>query len=112
MKKTLVSMLGLVALTAMVALGADIDGKYMSEAQGKGGPQTLMLKASGDKLTGTMEGGRGGVSFIMQRSKRSESVANQVGKRYLCTRCNTEMIVTKGGSGALACCGQPMQQKP
>lgn len=66
MKKSLVSMLGLVALTAMVALGADIDGKYMSEAQGKGGPQTLMLKASGDKLTGTMEGGRGGAVEISE----------------------------------------------
>jgi Desulfoferrodoxin, N-terminal domain len=38
-------------------------------------------------------------------------VGNQVGKRYQCTNCNTEMIVTKGGDGALACCGQPMQQK-
>ena len=60
MKNRLVSMFGLVALTAMVALGADIDGKWMSEAQGKGGPQTLTLKAAGDKLTGTLEGGRGG----------------------------------------------------
>jgi hypothetical protein len=60
MKKSLISMFGLLALTAMVAMGADIDGKYMSEAQGKGGPQTLTLKASGDKLTGTIEGGRGG----------------------------------------------------
>lgn len=39
------------------------------------------------------------------------TVANQVGKRYQCTKCNTEMIVTKGGDGSLACCGQPMQQK-
>ena len=38
-------------------------------------------------------------------------MANQVGKRYQCTKCNTEMIVTKGGTGGLACCGQPMQQK-
>ncbi|MBI5284839.1 MAG: desulfoferrodoxin [Chloroflexi bacterium] len=38
-------------------------------------------------------------------------VANQVGKRYQCTKCNTEMIVTKAGDGALGCCGQPMQQK-
>ena len=66
MKKFLVSMFGLAALTAMVALGADIDGKYMSEAQGKGGPQTLMLKADGDKLTGTMEGGRGGPIAISE----------------------------------------------
>ena len=38
-------------------------------------------------------------------------VANQVGKRYQCTKCNTEMIVTKGGEGEIGCCGQPMQQK-
>jgi len=45
------------------------------------------------------------------RWKRWRNLANQVGKRYQCTVCNTEMIVTKGGDGALACCGQPMQQK-
>ncbi len=38
-------------------------------------------------------------------------MANQVGKRYQCTKCGTEMIVTKGGEGALNCCDQPMQQK-
>ncbi|TMB99715.1 MAG: desulfoferrodoxin [Chloroflexi bacterium] len=38
-------------------------------------------------------------------------MANQVGKRYQCTVCGTEMIVTKGGDGALGCCGEPMQQK-
>jgi desulfoferrodoxin-like iron-binding protein len=38
-------------------------------------------------------------------------LANQVGKRYQCTKCNSEMIVTKAGDGGLGCCGQPMQQK-
>jgi len=38
-------------------------------------------------------------------------VANQVGKRYQCTKCGAEMIVTKGGEGAVSCCDQPMQQK-
>ncbi|HEY5640449.1 MAG TPA: desulfoferrodoxin [Dehalococcoidia bacterium] len=38
-------------------------------------------------------------------------MANQVGKRYQCLKCNTEMIVTKGGDGELACCGEAMQQK-
>jgi len=38
-------------------------------------------------------------------------VANQVGKRYLCSKCGTEMIVTKGGDGSIFCCGQPMEQK-
>jgi desulfoferrodoxin-like iron-binding protein len=40
-----------------------------------------------------------------------EKLANQVGKRYQCTKCGTEMIVTKAGNGDLGCCGQPMQQK-
>jgi len=38
-------------------------------------------------------------------------VANQAGKRYECKKCGTEMIVTKGGDGALSCCGQPMEPK-
>ncbi|MBM3926666.1 MAG: hypothetical protein FJ320_11945 [SAR202 cluster bacterium] len=38
-------------------------------------------------------------------------VANQTGKRYVCAKCGSELLVTKGGSGALTCCGQPMQLK-
>lgn len=34
---------------------------------------------------------------------------NQTGKRYVCAGCGSEMLVTRGGEGALACCGQPMQ---
>jgi len=29
----------------------------------------------------------------------------------MCAKCNTEMIVTKGGDGELVCCGDTMQQK-
>ena len=38
-------------------------------------------------------------------------MANQVGKRYVCTKCGSEFIVTKGGEGTLNCCGQPMELK-
>ncbi|MCJ7810939.1 MAG: hypothetical protein MUP62_01890 [Dehalococcoidia bacterium] len=38
-------------------------------------------------------------------------MANQAGKRYQCTKCGTEMIVTKGGEGTISCCGQSMQLK-
>jgi desulfoferrodoxin-like iron-binding protein len=38
-------------------------------------------------------------------------MANQVGKRYLCTKCGAEMIITKAGAGTITCCGQPMEQK-
>ncbi|MBI4318512.1 MAG: hypothetical protein HY675_08485 [Chloroflexi bacterium] len=38
-------------------------------------------------------------------------MANDVGKRYICTKCGSEVIVTKGGTGSLKCCGQEMQRK-
>jgi desulfoferrodoxin-like iron-binding protein len=38
-------------------------------------------------------------------------MANVVGKRYRCTKCGAEFIVTKGGGGIVHCCGQPMEQK-
>ena len=74
MKKLVVSLIALLALTAMVALAADIDGKWMSEAQGKGGPQTLTLKAAGEKLSGSMEGGRGGPVEISEGMVKGNDV--------------------------------------
>jgi len=38
-------------------------------------------------------------------------MANQIGKRYCCSKCGAEIIVTKGGDGAIQCCGQPMELK-
>jgi hypothetical protein len=53
------------AIACLVALAADIDGKWSATTQGKKGPQTqtLTLKADGDKLTGTIDNGRGGVDI-------------------------------------------------
>jgi desulfoferrodoxin-like iron-binding protein len=44
-------------------------------------------------------------------TRRRCEMANQVGKRYTCTKCGAEFIVTKGGEGTITCCGQPMEQK-
>ncbi len=38
-------------------------------------------------------------------------MANQTGKRYVCGKCGSEMLVTRGGNGELACCEQPMQPR-
>ena len=38
-------------------------------------------------------------------------MATQTGKRYVCTICGSEMLVTRAGDGALSCCGQPMQPR-
>lgn len=38
-------------------------------------------------------------------------MANQIGKRYSCLKCGSEVIVTKAGDGVLKCCGQELQKK-
>ncbi len=38
-------------------------------------------------------------------------MANEMGKRYRCTKCGSEFIVTRAGQGAIHCCGTPMEQK-
>ncbi|HEY78670.1 MAG TPA: desulfoferrodoxin [Dehalococcoidia bacterium] len=38
-------------------------------------------------------------------------MANQIGKRYVCTKCGAEVIVTRAGDGTVNCCGKPMEQK-
>jgi hypothetical protein len=38
-------------------------------------------------------------------------MANMAGKRYICTKCGAEAIVTRGGNGTATCCGQPMELK-
>jgi desulfoferrodoxin-like iron-binding protein len=51
---------------------------------------------------------------ILKRSPEIEeasTMANEVGKRYRCTKCGSEFIVTKAGSGTINCCKQPMEQK-
>lgn len=59
MKNRFLGLLAIFALTSLAAFGADIDGKWTADAGGKGGPQTLTLKASGMTLTGALEGRRG-----------------------------------------------------
>lgn len=38
-------------------------------------------------------------------------MASQTGKRYTCKKCGTEVVVTRGGTGELKCCGEPMSIK-
>ena len=38
---------------------------------------------------------------------------NQLGKRYKCQVCGTEVLCSKAGEGVVACCGQKMEpQEP
>src|SRR5438105_691317 len=62
MKKYLVTLMALLALTGLVLLAADIDGTWTAETQGKNGPQTttLTILSKGGELTGKIDNGRGG----------------------------------------------------
>ena len=38
-------------------------------------------------------------------------MGTQIGKRYVCQDCGTEILCTKAGSGLLHCCDNEMQIK-
>ncbi len=40
-------------------------------------------------------------------------MASQLGKRYRCQNCGTEVLCVKAGEGAVVCCGKEMEvQEP
>lgn len=38
-------------------------------------------------------------------------MANEIGKRYYCTKCGAEFIVTKAGKGTIEHCGKALELK-
>jgi hypothetical protein len=38
-------------------------------------------------------------------------MANQLGKRYFCEECGTEVLCNKPGNGTVLCCDKDMQIK-
>jgi desulfoferrodoxin-like iron-binding protein len=49
--------------------------------------------------------------FYDRKEAPPDPMANQLGKVYVCTKCGSQVIVTKAGAGALKCCGAPMELK-
>ena len=82
MKNRLFMLFAMFALASMVVLGADVSGKWMSEATGKGGPQTFTFKQSGSTLTGTVEGGRGGAVEIKNGKVDGDKVSFDVEREF------------------------------
>ncbi len=80
MKKYLVSLMALLALTGLVLLAADIDGTWTMTKDGKNGPQTttLILTAKGGELTGKLDGGRGGPLDISEGKIEGANVTFKV----------------------------------
>jgi hypothetical protein len=62
MTKKLIFAVAILCILAFAVYAADVSGTWTFEQQGRNGATTttLNLKADGSKLTGTMDGGRGG----------------------------------------------------
>jgi hypothetical protein len=109
MKTRIAVLTALAALAGLVVLAADIDGKWVSEPTGgKGGPQTLTLKAAGEKLTGTIEGGRGGSVEISDGMVKGNDVmfkvvrsfgGNSFEQNYKGTLVGSELKLTMEAAG-------------
>jgi hypothetical protein len=115
MKKYAIFASAILAMTSLVLLAADVDGKWTRENQGKNGPvtQTLTLKSAGEKLTGTLDngGGKGAPSEITDGMVKGSAVSfkverefggNKVVTNYKGTVSATELKLTAetdGGGG-------------
>ena len=84
MKRLWLCLASLVALSALVAWAADIDGTWTAEVQGRRGPQTqtLTLKANGSTLTGSIGGGRGEPVQISEGTVNGNDVAFKVVREF------------------------------
>ncbi len=84
-------------LTALVTLGAPIDGKWTVQVQGRNGTQTqtLTLKSDGATLTGTLDTGRGGAASI------TEGKIDGMDVTFKATRAGRNGSVTTAYTGKL-----------
>jgi len=82
----------LACLGALAVWAADPSGKWTYETQGRNGPQTvtLTLKASGDTLTGSISGGRGGPVDISDGKVSGDDISFSVVREF-----NGNQITTK-----------------
>ena len=78
--KKVVTFGALLALTCVLTWGADIDGKWTVQTQGRNGvqTQTLTLKFDGSTLTGSLQGGRGGAVDITEGKVDGANVSFKV----------------------------------
>jgi hypothetical protein len=92
-------MIALAALTLWVSYAADIDGKWTGQIQGRNGSrtQTLMLKASDNTLTGSIEGGQGGPVQISDGKIDGSNVTFNVIREFQGNKVTQEFKGTVSG---------------
>ena len=108
---TIRSIVVIAALTLWVSFAADIDGKWTAQTEGRNGPrtETLILKSSGNSLTGTMQGGRGGPAEISNGTIDGDNVSfsvvrefgeNKISQQYKGTISGGDLKLTVSGGRA------------
>ena len=74
-------LIALLGLFAFAAFAADVTGTWKAEVPGRGGnmaTNTFVLKQEGAKLTGTLDGGRGGPVEISEGKVEGDTVTFKV----------------------------------
>jgi hypothetical protein len=75
----------LLGIFALAAVAADVTGKWTAEVPGRGGntaTNTFVFKADGAKLTGTMDGGRGGAVEIADGKVDGDNISFNVVRNF------------------------------
>jgi len=84
MTKKLLIVVAILCVLTFAVYAADVSGKWAYETQGRNGATTttLILKADGSKLTGTMDGGRGGPIEISDGHVDGNSISFNVKRSF------------------------------
>ena len=75
----------LLGIFAIAAYAADVTGKWTAEVPGRGGnmqTNTIVLKQEGTKVTGTLDGGRGGAVEITNGKVEGDTVSFTVVRNF------------------------------
>jgi hypothetical protein len=101
-KKLILSAVLLLGISG-AALAAEIDGKWTAEVEGRRGTvtQTLSLTSSGNNLTGSLEGGRGGAVDISDGKLDGNKVAFKVVREFNGNQFTQEYKGTLSDAGEL-----------
>ena len=78
MTKTIATFLILLAAVAILAIAADVSGKWIAQIPGRDGSTretTFVFKAEGDKLTGTMAGPQGEPTAISEGKITGDAIS-------------------------------------
>ncbi len=84
MTKKLLFVVAILCALALAVFAADPSGKWTWEQQGRNGAttQTLTLKADGNKLTGSLDAGRGGPTDISNGTVNGNTITFDVKREF------------------------------